>query len=131
MKALSIYPEYAMEILTGAKTEEYRTWTTKYRGDLLICNSAKKTPGAVAGYALCVAKITSIREINDSSGHYYGWQIAPFEKNGSYWIDPIPVKGQMRLFNVADQLIKRAPFTSIDSAAAKQWYREKVMPLIY
>ncbi len=48
MKVLSIHPEYGMEILNDTKTEEYRTWTTKYRGDLLIYNSAKKTHGAVA-----------------------------------------------------------------------------------
>ncbi len=29
MKALSIHPEYALEILKGQKTEEYRTWSTK------------------------------------------------------------------------------------------------------
>lgn len=130
MKALSIHPEYAMEILLGTKIEEYRTWTTKYRGDLLICNSAKKTHGAVAGYALCVAKITGIREINDENGHYYGWQIAPFKAGGSYWIMPLRVKGQLRLFNVDDQLITSAPFTDITSAAAQKWYQEKIVPLM-
>ena len=65
MKALSIHPEYGMEILNGTKTEEYRTWTTKYRGDLLICNSAKKTRGTVPGHALCVAKIIGIEERDD------------------------------------------------------------------
>nr|WP_234982431.1 ASCH domain-containing protein [Limosilactobacillus caccae] len=131
MRALSIHPEYAMAILTGTKTEEYRTWTTKHRGDLLICNSAKKTHGAVAGYALCVAKITGIREINDAGGDYYGWQIAPFGPHGSYWIEPLAVKGQLRLFNVDDDLIHPAPFTDIQSPAAKKWYQEKISPLIY
>ncbi len=42
MQALSIRPEFAMEILVGEKTEEYRTWKTHHRGDLLICNSARK-----------------------------------------------------------------------------------------
>lgn len=65
MKVLSIHPEYGMEILNGTKTEEYRAWTTKYRGNLLIYNSAKKTHGAVASHALCVAKITGIEERYD------------------------------------------------------------------
>ena len=71
MKVLSIHPEYGMEILNGTKTEEYRTWTTKYRGDLLIYNSAKKTHGAVASHALCVAKITGIEERYDGEQKYY------------------------------------------------------------
>lgn len=131
MKALSIHPEYAMEILNGTKKEEYRTWSTKYRGDLLICNSAKKTRGAVAGYALCVAKIIGIREINDGGRHYYGWQIAPFEAGGSYWIEPVKVKGKRRLFNVDDNIITPAPFNTITTPIAKKWYQEKIMPLIY
>lgn len=41
MKALSIHPEYAMNIIKGLKTIEVRSWTTKYRGDMLICATAK------------------------------------------------------------------------------------------
>ena len=115
MKVLSIHPEYGMEILNDTKTEEYRTWTTKYRGDLLIYNSAKKTHGAVASHALCVAKITGIEERYD----------------GEHWIEPLKVKGQLKLFNVDDRLIKPAPFTNPFSKAGEQWYQEKIAPLIY
>jgi len=41
MKALSISPEYALEILAGRKTIEYRSWKTNHRGDLLICSTVK------------------------------------------------------------------------------------------
>ncbi|MQB89261.1 hypothetical protein DN444_04855 [Lactobacillus reuteri] len=131
MKVLSIHPEYGMEILNDTKTEEYRTWTTKYRGDLLIYNSAKKTHGAVASHALCVAKITGIEERYDGEQKYYAWVIAPFEEGGSYWIEPLKVKGQLKLFNVDDRLIKPAPFTNPFSKAGEQWYQEKIAPLIY
>ncbi|MBB1080065.1 ASCH domain-containing protein [Limosilactobacillus sp. STM2_1] len=131
MKALSIRPEYAMEILNGVKTEEYRSWTTHYRGDLLICNSAKKTPGAVAGYALCVVKITDIVKRDDGDGPYYAWKIAAFEQGGSYWINPIKVKGQLKLFNVADSLIVPAPFTNPFSLDGRKWYQQKIAPLVY
>ena len=131
MKVLSIHPEYGMEILNDTKTEEYRTWTTKYRGDLLICNSAKKTHGAVASHALCVAKITGIEERYDGEQKYYAWVIAPFEKGGSYWIEPLKVKRQLKLFNVDDRLIKTALFTNPFSKAGEQWYQEKIAPLIY
>ncbi len=131
MQALSIRPEFAMEILVGEKTEEYRTWKTHHRGDLLICNSARKKKGTVAGYALCVAKITDIEERQDEDGTYYAWKIAPFEEGGSYWIEPIKVKGQLKLFNVDDKLINPAPFKDINSAEADKWWDEKIEPLIY
>ncbi|MBC8744456.1 ASCH domain-containing protein [Lactobacillus sp. Marseille-P7033] len=131
MKALSIHPEYAMEMLNGNKTEEYRTWTTSYRGDLLICNTAKKTRGAVAGYALCVAKIVDIEKRYDGDRICYAWKIAPFETGGSYWIEPLKVKGQRRLFNVDDVLIKPAPFSNPFSAVGEAWYQEKIIPLIH
>ena len=40
MKALSIIPWYAMDILEGYKTVECRTWKTNYRGPILICSSS-------------------------------------------------------------------------------------------
>ena len=57
--------------------------------------------------------------------------IAPFEEGGSYWIDPLKVKGQLKLFNVDDRLIKPAPFTKRFSKAGEEWYQEKIAPLIY
>ncbi|MBD7895428.1 ASCH domain-containing protein [Limosilactobacillus sp. Sa3CUN2] len=131
MKALSIRSDYAAEIMHGTKTEEYRTWSTKYRGDLLICNTAKKIRGFVPGYALCVAKIIDVEQREDDNGRYYAWKIAPFTKNGSYWIDPLPIKGQLGLFNVDDRLIKRAPFAEIHSRSAKEWLEKVVAPLRY
>lgn len=56
MKALSIRSDYVMDIFQGAKTVEYRSWSTNYRGDLLICGTAKKVHGGIPGYATCVAK---------------------------------------------------------------------------
>lgn len=131
LKALSIRADYAEEIMMGTKTAEYRSWTTHYRGDLLICNTAKKVKGAVPGYALCVAKITGIEQTMSENGADYAWQIAPFKKSGSYWSQPLRVKGQLRLFNVDDHLIKPAPFTRIDSPEAKEWLKTVIDPLRY
>ena len=88
MKALSIRSDFAAEIMNGTKIEEYRSWSTKYRGD-------------------------------------------PFVKDGSYWIKPIKVKGQLRLFNVDDHLIERAPFTDIHSKMAMEWVNKVIAPLRY
>jgi hypothetical protein len=41
MKAISVKQPWAELIARAEKTIETRTWQTKYRGDLLICASAK------------------------------------------------------------------------------------------
>lgn len=97
MKALSIHPEYAAEILEGVKTEEYRTWSTNYRGDLLICSTAKKTPGCISGHAICIVELTDIEQLEDGT---YAWQLTNIR-----WIKPFPVRGQQRLYTVDDRRI--------------------------
>lgn len=136
MKALSIRPDYALAIMMGLKTEEYRTWQTRYRGDLLICDTARKIKHTVPGYALCVTKIIDIEKVESNQGTYYAWQLAPFKQGGSYWIEPIPVKGRQHLFNVDNSLIKPAPFSSpFDpvtgelSDTADEWFNRTVTPL--
>lgn len=61
MKALSIDPEYAMKKERGEKTIKCRSWTTKYRGDIVICSTAKKEKGAVSGHALAVVNPYNVR----------------------------------------------------------------------
>ncbi|WP_373842419.1 ASCH domain-containing protein [Limosilactobacillus sp.] len=128
MKALSIRSDYVMEIFKGTKTIEYRTWSTKYRGNLLICGTAKKVHGGLPGYATCVVKLTNIIKYGD---HDYGWQLAPFKPNGSYWIYPFHVKGQLGLFNVENQLIRRAPVIGPTAPGAQHWFQKVITPLIY
>lgn len=41
MKALSVKQPYASLISDGEKDVELRTWTTDYRGPILICSSSK------------------------------------------------------------------------------------------
>lgn len=98
MKALSIHPEYAFEILTGEKTTEYRTWKTKYRGNLLICATARKTAGFISGHAVCVVHIADIQQLADET---YAWQLTDLRL-----IKPFPVKGKLSLYNVDDALIE-------------------------
>ena len=61
MKALSIHPYYAMAIVSGQKTIEIRSWETSYRGDILICSTAKKQRGTIPGHALGVVTLEDIR----------------------------------------------------------------------
>lgn len=131
MPALSVRGDYIMDMIEGRKKIEYRTWSTNHRGDLLLCGTTKKAAGGVPGYAIAVAKITDV-EWDDWDQCYY-WHIAPFEKGGSYLIEPIPVKGQLKLFSVEKDKIKKAPFDKVDhnDPAFEKWWNDKIEPLIY
>lgn len=86
MKALTVYPEPASEIAKGFKTIEYRSWSTDYRGDLVIHSSNKPEPGFVAGYALCIVEITDVIKYGEKD---YGWIL-----ENPRMIKPVRVKGQ-------------------------------------
>lgn len=116
MKALSVRGDYVMDMITGKKKIEYRTWQTKYRGPLLMCSTTKKVAGAAPGYALCVVNLKSI-EWSDFDEEFH-WNIELRDL-----IEPVPVKGQLKLFNVDDSMI-----TPIKD---KKAWETKIKPLIY
>ncbi len=97
MKALSVRQPFASAIAIGAKDEEYRTWRTHYRGDLLICSTARSmtTDGLVlpGGHALCIATLLDC--IRDNKGQGYIWLLDNIRE-----IIPIPVKGRQGIYNV-------------------------------
>lgn len=130
MKALSLHPDNAAAVAWGDKLVEYRTWQTKYRGPLLICASAKKIPGYLAGHALCVMNLEGIYRFPDGS---YGWRFSPYQTGTSYHIEPFPVKGRQRLFEVEDRLIRPVKWENdgqVDLEAAHQWFDHVYQPLI-
>lgn len=116
MKALSVRGDYVIDMITGKKKIEYRTWQTKYRGPLLMCSTTKKVAGAAPGYALCVVNLKSI-EWSDFDEEFH-WNIELRDL-----IEPVPVKGQLKLFNVDDSMI-----TPIKD---KKAWEAKIKPLIY
>lgn len=101
MKALSLWPGYALEVLSGEKTIEYRTWRTHHRGDLLICATAKKVSGTIPGHALVVVNLVDVIKKGDRDFEWIFTDPRP--------IYPLPVKGQQGLFNVDDSKIKYIP----------------------
>lgn len=118
MKALSVHPYYAMLISTGLKTVECRTWKTEYRGDILICSTAKKISGTIPGHALGIVELVDVvpfekshlkPAVMGSSDFYYG-MYAWILKNPRL-IKPIPVKGKLSLWN----------FTNTDSIELLPW----------
>ena len=60
MKALTLLPDWAMLMFQGEKTVEFRTWKTDYRGDVIICSSARKVKGCISGHALLVANLVEV-----------------------------------------------------------------------
>lgn len=115
MKALSVRGDYIMDIIAGKKKIEYRTWKTNYRGPLLMCSTTKKVAGAVPGYAICVVNLKSIQYFPFEDLYYWNIELADV-------IKPIHVKGQLKLFNVDDDLIKPISMKEFES---------EVRPLIY
>ena len=110
MKALSIRPEYADEIAEGYKTEEYRSWRTSYRGDLLICASSYNNGvHFVRGHALCVVDLYNIEKADG-----YIWHLRNVRL-----IEPFPVKGKLYLFDVDDTKI--IPFAGSHNEILGHW----------
>lgn len=139
MKALTILPPYALQIWAGTKTIEYRTWHTKYRGDLLICSSNKRVKNCVCGHALCVAELYDITP-------RMGEDVATkrrVEIPGAYvWhlrnvrpVKPIPLKGYVSLWNadVEDRLefLPRYPEDGITAEEEQAWIEQYIRPLLY
>ena len=115
MKALSVRGDYIMDMIAGKKKIEYRTWKTNYRGPLLMCSTAKKVAGAAPGYAICVVNLKSIQYVPFEDLYYWNIELADV-------IKPIHVKGQLKLFNVDDNLIEPISMKEFES---------EVRPLIY
>lgn len=116
MKALSLKNPWAGWVCTGQKTIETRTWTTNYRGDILICCSqridrrvpkGKYAPECyIKGKAICVVELYDIvkmemkHEMKAGCFIYpgaYAWLLRNIRK-----INPVPIKGQLNLFEVPE-----------------------------
>ncbi len=114
MKALSLKNPWAGWIYHGQKTIETRKWKTSYRGDILICCSKTFDENVrirtfnkecyIKGKAICVVELygivhmTSDHEFQAMCNVYWGalaWLIKNVRK-----IEPVDIKGQLRLFDV-------------------------------
>lgn len=114
MKALSLKQPWANWIVQGRKTIETRTWSTPYRGPLLICSSKSVDLAALyrmggcpdpKGVALATCRLVNVRpmEAKDEGAAMcaceigrFAWDlidIRPIEK-------PFPVRGQLGIFEV-------------------------------
>lgn len=123
MKALSIRPDYVADIFDGNKTKEYRSWNTSHRGKLLICATARKLPGFVSGHATCVVDLTDVKKLSDGT---FAWIIENVEV-----IKPVPVKGQQRLFDVDDELIKYPSKEDVEIIDGEEYINQQFWDTYY
>lgn len=125
MRAITVRQPWAWAILHADKDVENRSWTTDYRGPLLIHAAAKKPPkddvawlesngltkcpevfelGAIVGMVtlMNVVKYDKKRHAdNEYAEGPFLWMLEypiPFQT-------PIPFKGQLGFFNVPDELL--------------------------
>jgi hypothetical protein len=134
MKAISLKQPFAELIKNGTKTIETRLWSTKHRGDLLICASLSNHNGFVKSYDKFIKCSDLLKSYNDNGikiEHGYAicivnlYDVRPMTKpdettaccelyDGAYsWlidnvriIEPFYIKGQLRLYDVDDSLIE-------------------------
>lgn len=111
MKAISIKQPWASLIGMGIKTLEIRQWRTPHRGPLLICSSRQPViEGHLHGMAICVVQVVNCRKmvpadcplacILDFYPDHFAWELID-----ARLIEPFEVRGQLRLFDVADERI--------------------------
>lgn len=113
-RALSVQQPYAFYIQDGLKTIEVRTRPIKYRGDVLICASAKPIRKDFAGFPLActiaIAELYDIKPLKDFTEEDWLRTCIPSKEYEKYrgfgWllrnIRPVvelPIKGQLGLFN--------------------------------
>lgn len=94
--ALSVREPWASQIRDGNKIEEYRTWSTQHRGDLLIVCSKLAEKGIkskLLGKAIAIVNLTDCVERGPKD---YVWQLTDIRSID----DPFPVQGRLGLFPV-------------------------------
>ncbi|MCL4397567.1 ASCH domain-containing protein [Patescibacteria group bacterium] len=104
-KAISLKQPWANLVASSKKKIETRKWGTKYRGDLVICSSKFPSTPEPAGYALCIAELYHVEPMKkihekDACIKVYPRAHAWFLRNIRPINPPIPVKGQLGIFDV-------------------------------
>lgn len=107
MKALSVRQPWASKIASGEKSLEIRTWSTKYRGPLLICVSASpKIDGLPHGVALCVVDVLDCRRVTADDAAAACCDVDPLAEFAFVLANPRPlevtpaIKGRLGFFDV-------------------------------
>lgn len=115
MRALSVKQPWASLIASGRKTVELRSWSTKYRGPVLILAGSgiwrgTEHPIGPRGVALCTVELVDVRAAtpDDTSAAC----IVPPDGFGFAWVlanprpvNQISVRGQLGLYRPSAELL--------------------------
>lgn len=135
MKALTLSPDWAMLVFQGEKTVDFRTWKTDYRGDVVLCSSAKKMRGCISGHALMIANLSDIVPFTRQHLDAAAMDSMPKQKGFAWIFDnfrmlyPVPVKGRLGLFDI-DIPIKCVP-EHLAEKEADEFIDTIISPLIF
>lgn len=106
IRGLSLHQPWATWIREREKTIETRPWRTNYRGWLLICSTKMpKVAGHLHGYALCVARLVTVRLMTPADVLA---ACCPWERGRYAWIlqeiigiPAFRVRGRQRLWRLS------------------------------
>lgn len=120
MKAISLWQPWATFLVHGLKKIETRSWSTKYRGPLLIHAALKKLPGLGIQNLHRDGIIGTVDLIDCQEMNLFNLPSKTEKQYGDYkpgrfmWITEnpkafkkiIPYKGSQRIFNIPDDVLK-------------------------
>lgn len=123
MKCISIRQPWAGLIGSGRKTIELRTWSTSYRGPLLVLAGGAFAAGDVGwpkvgprGVALCIVDLVDVRpatredaeracskrpEHDDNGKPHFAWMLSNPRP-----VKHVPVKGRLGLYDADPTLLE-------------------------
>jgi hypothetical protein len=105
VRALSVRQPYASHIAKAEKSVEVRSWSTNYRGPLLICASKKPFEEEPVGCAICVVDLVDVRPMIEDDEDK---ALCDFYDDGAFaWVLERPrpvehfaVKGRLNIYTV-------------------------------
>ncbi|MDO5623767.1 MAG: ASCH domain-containing protein [Pseudomonadota bacterium] len=128
MRALAVRQPWADQIVAGEKTLEFRSWDTKYRGEVLIVASSHDSGlwlpfdadnGEVihlplpTGCHICVVNLKHTRPMTRQDAKDYGFRYTAgqyaWEIELLYPVLPVPHKAKLNLYTIPDEEIERMP----------------------
>jgi len=118
MYGLSVRAPWAGLIRAGFKTAEIRTWSTRFRGTLLICQTATPRVHAYSDMAGACVAIATLGDVQPWGAEDVAFSLFTPPDDGqtyyTFWLDnirpvvPFKVKGTPRLWGVSDKQREQA-----------------------
>lgn len=130
MKALSVKQPWAFLLVDGQKQIEVRSWSTDYRGELIICASAapknvfwhdyheKQNRLLPAGCVIGAVELLDVRKLEPDDSEYSLCEYQPdcyaWVMNSVCFFQPKKILGKLSLFEVDENSLVVIPNHSDD-----------------